>query len=272
MALRLLPFGSQARTVLRQGGIVALPPGHLFGLTLSNDGTSPNTVIDIAAGSCRDTSDTDNMVLAAFTKSTGGWASGTGHGGLDTGAVAASTWYHVYVIKQPGGLAGATDALISTSATAPTMPSGYTLKRRIGSFLTDGSSHIVTFKQDGDRFRWTTGVVDVNSTNPGTSAVTAAISTPLGVKTWADLIVNLNNATTALINGLVTSLDETDRAPSGTEHNFLATGATGGRSATSLLIKTDTSSQVRYRLSASGASDIIFIETFGWVDQRGRLF
>lgn len=60
----------------------------------------------------------------------------TGAGGLDTGSVAASTWYSIWVISN-----GSTTALLaSLSATAPTMPSGYTYKARIGWIKTLAAS------------------------------------------------------------------------------------------------------------------------------------
>ncbi len=249
----------------------AIATGQLFGLTLSNDGSSPNTVIDIAAGSCRDSTDIDNMVLGAFTKTTGSWAVGTGNGGLDTGSVANSTWYHVFVIKRQD--TNVVDVLLSTSATSPTLPTNYTLFRRIGAIKTDGSAHILTFTQDGDRFRWkAASVLDVNSANPGTSAVTATLTVPTGVVVWADITFQISNQTTGTIGALVTALDETDRAATSTERSYRTGGSTGVFTAQAMLVKTNTSAQIRYRLSASGASDTVLLYTFGWIDVRGRLY
>ncbi len=47
---------------------------------------------------------------------------------LDTGTIASSTWYSIWVISN-GTTVG---ALASLSATAPTMPAGYTFKARVG--------------------------------------------------------------------------------------------------------------------------------------------
>jgi len=126
-------------------------------------------------------------LTAAITKTTGAWAVGSGNGGLDTGTVANSTWYHVYLIERPD--TSVVDVLFSTSATAPTMPTGYTKKRRIGSILTDGSAHIIAFIQVGDRFQWSTPVADVNANNPGTSAVTRTLTVPTGIIVEANLAV-----------------------------------------------------------------------------------
>jgi hypothetical protein len=62
----------------------------------------------------------------------------TGANGLDTGTLAGSTWYYVWGIgKADGTVAG----LLSTSATAPTLPSGYTYKALLGSIRTDGTGN-----------------------------------------------------------------------------------------------------------------------------------
>lgn len=62
---------------------------------------------------------------------------GTANGanGLDTGVIAASTWYSLWVIWNGATVAG----LMSLSATAPTMPSGYTHKSRVGWIRADGT-------------------------------------------------------------------------------------------------------------------------------------
>src|ERR1017187_7772965 len=119
--------------------------GSISGLTLSNDVTTPNTVIDIASGIARDIDDTTNMVLtSSITKSiASSWAQGTGNGGLDTGTVAASTWYFLWLIYSSE--MGVVDALFSTSPTSPVMPTDYDSKRRIGAVLTD--VHILPFYQ-----------------------------------------------------------------------------------------------------------------------------
>jgi hypothetical protein len=98
--------------------------GYLSGLTLSTAGAS--ATFGIAAGAANDTASGGMMTLAsAYTKTTSSWVVGTGNGALDTGAIANSTWYHVYLIKRID--TGVVDILISGSATSPTMPTGYTL-------------------------------------------------------------------------------------------------------------------------------------------------
>lgn len=56
--------------------------------------------------------------------------------GIDAGALGASTFYAIWGIGN-GSVAG---GLVSASFTAPTMPSGYTYKKRIGAMVTTGAS------------------------------------------------------------------------------------------------------------------------------------
>ena len=60
-----------------------------------------------------------------------------GANGLDTGVLAASSWYSIWVIWNGATAAG----LLSLSAAAPTMPSGYTHKARVGWTRTDGTAY-----------------------------------------------------------------------------------------------------------------------------------
>ena len=62
----------------------------------------------------------------------------SGANGLDTGTVAANTWYSVWVIVKPDGT---TAGLLSLASSGPTMPSGYTYKARVGWVRTDGTAN-----------------------------------------------------------------------------------------------------------------------------------
>jgi hypothetical protein len=76
----------------------------------------------------------------------------TGANALDTGTIAASTWYSVWAIWNGTTTAG----LLSLSSTAPTLPSGYTHKARIGWVRTDGTGnkYPLAFKQYGRKVRY----------------------------------------------------------------------------------------------------------------------
>lgn len=241
-------------------------PGYLFGLTLSTAGSS--ATFSVAAGSAGDSAGSKIINLASsISKTTGAWAVGTGNGALDTGSIANGTWYHVFLIQRTD--TGVVDVLISTSASSPTMPTGYTLTRRIGSMLTNGSAQWTKFFQLDDAFYWDVPVQDVSATNPGTSAVTRTLTTPLGVKVTAILSMVWTAPAASSSRMLLTSLDIADTAASSSAFNLWApVGSTG--SASNVFVTTNTSSQIRSRTDASDVGATLLIVTSGWIDSRGR--
>lgn len=118
-----------------------LPPDFLDDFTISISSGDAEHDVDVAPGTARSDEDNGNIILSStITKQIdAAFAEGTNQGGLDTGTVAADTKYFVWAIAKPAGTA---DALFSLSNTAPTLPSGFTLKRRIGDVFTDSSSNL----------------------------------------------------------------------------------------------------------------------------------
>jgi hypothetical protein len=98
------------------------------GLSANVSVTADEIAVENAANAYQ-TLRTVNLTIA-------GTSSGVANG-LDTGALAASTWYSVWIIWNGTTTAG----LLSLSATTPTMPSGYTHKARVGWIRTDGTAN-----------------------------------------------------------------------------------------------------------------------------------
>ena len=125
---------------------------------------------------------------ASFLKNiNGAWvAGGNGNYGLDTGAVANSTWYHVFIISSADGTL--VDFLFSLSAVSPTLPSGYPLFRRIGSVYY-ASAVIRPFFQVGRKTYWAdaTPTQDYSSLAIPATTFTAIslVNVPPGVVTTA---------------------------------------------------------------------------------------
>lgn len=243
-------------------------PGTLVGLTLSRVSA---TTVGIATGFARneDTGTAFNMTLAsAITKSLSTWAAGTGNGGLDTGSIAASTWYEVWLIRKDSD--GSIDALLSLSATAPTMPPGYTARRRLGAIKTDGSSQVIPFVQDGDDFLWSTPIADASSAITSNVAQLVTLSVPPVAGVSADF--EFSGVSNTFGHILVSSSLVPDAAPSTTvAPYFTVIAASGdGRGYARLGVKTGSSGQIRYRNDTT-ASTTIYVITYGWADPRGRL-
>lgn len=234
----------------------AMMRSHLAGLTLSTAGGSGT--FGVAAGVAADSTNVAMMILpSAFTKTTSNWAVGTGNGGLDTGVIANSTWYHVYEIQRVD--TGLVDVLFSLSATSPTMPANYTLFRCIGSMLTDSSAHWTAFTQTGDLFQWATVVRDQAGLSTAGNKTLASV--PSGRATiWQGRIV-LTGVTAAEVDILT---------PGATSINssgcvFASAGNIG---ASQVSILTNTSQQVFVTNVVGTFSYDLY--TAGWIDRRGR--
>lgn len=249
-------------------GIPGVLAGYISGLTLSTAGSS--ATFSVATGVAADSTAADMMALSSsISKTTSAWAVGTGSGALDTGTIAASTWYHAYLIKNIS--TQTVDVLVSLSATTPTLPSGYTLARRIGSMKTDGSSHWTAFSQFGNYFRWATPVLDVSNVSFPNTYTTQTISVPPGVQVLAHgnlapgtggSIIQIRpvGASDTMSNGITTftanPLGKAGGSISGTSPQVVG----------SWREVTNTSSQISVGGNGTVAS---YLTTEGWEDNRG---
>lgn len=268
-----ITYAAGTVTLANTGGLAAIGRSYLGGCGMANDGSLPNTVLDI--GGCMTASDDQSTLMNqtnAYTKSVSAWAVGTGNGGLDTGSIATSTVYHVFQIERTD--TQVVDYLFSTSPSSPSMPANYTKKRRLGSFLTDGAAHIILFAQYGDEFYWSTPpALDVNVTNPGTSAVTRTLTVPTGVQVLAIMEVAWQGSATSEASVIyLSSLDTADVAASATASPLGLGGTeTGTLGPISMArVWTNTSGQIRSRASSSSGNNTLRIQTLGWLDTRGR--
>ena len=249
---------------------------------LSGYGMTPvsATAISIAVGQARSDDNTYDITLASDTALS---LASTGANALDTGTVTSATWYHVFAISKAEGVSAAT--LASTNISSPTMPSGYTLKRRIGSIYSDADVSVQNFVQTGDNFNWFTPVVDVSAATVTASAKTLSLSTPFGIKTQALLGINVKVVGTGFndrVGVYISPLDTADVTV--TEPNLgsgtyslafdnpppSSTGARGVIAGSIPPVRTNTSSQVRARSFSSSFPNTLNVSTFGWIDRRGR--
>jgi len=232
--------------------VTMMPQGYIYGLEIANGGT-PDEQIDIAAGTCKDSTNTITLTLSAGTTID---ITDAGAGGLDTGTVANDTWYYIWLIYSTS--TGLTDAMFSTSATSPTMPSGYDYKRRIrGAVLTDGTADIITFNQKDNMFTFTSPFQDVAELNPGTSRVLATVSIPPNMIGQFILSALGGGVTYAWLR----AVNQTDIVPSLTD--FDVTGG-GSYNTITKFVESDENSQIAYRTDV-GTNDI-HIFTHGFID------
>lgn len=165
---RIASPGATSDSVANKGQVDAasllLVKGLFSNLKLSCSGTSAIVNISVDEIVLQNPSNYKYYIARGVTQTVS--TAVTGLGGLDTGVIATGTWYSVWLVSDGTNLS----TLISTSATAPTLPSGasgYVYRVRIGWIKTDGTAnkYPLYFQQIGKRFRWK---ID-SSTNNGNS-------------------------------------------------------------------------------------------------------
>lgn len=133
------------KKVSRASVIAAYPTRIKADLVVKNNAGTPDTQIDVDATELSVTNSTGSTSLISDVDVTID-ATGSGANGIDTGSLAASTMYYVWVIWNGTTTAG----LVSTSSTAPTLPTGYTHKRLVGEVYSDGSVHFTKVNREDD--------------------------------------------------------------------------------------------------------------------------
>jgi len=121
-----------------------------IGLLVKRNATTPNTKIDITftAINVQGLNATPGTYIVDQTIS--------GVLGLDTGLVAESTWYYFFIIMKEDGT---TSAIMSTSSTTPTLPTGYTRYRFVTcAYTAVTTKYFVDFVQNTEVWSYITPI------------------------------------------------------------------------------------------------------------------
>ena len=213
----------------------------------------------------------DYLVLTDGTPSAIGDAKTTGNvsvsalittagvNGLDGGAEGASLWYAVWVINN----GTTTSALLSLSSTAPTMPSGYTYKRRVGWVRNDGSSNFVTMQQIG--FIVTSPLVSIVDAGTATSNTDLDLSAIVPTTARQAMLVGLTLAS-ASVAVQSTNLTIVDKL-TGLDHSSFDfrgdASSTSWYTPISVIVPLNTNRVFQYRTGTNNRGTIYVI---GWHD------
>lgn len=100
---------------------------------------SSTTALTISSGSILDSTGNYQLTVPSTLTVT---ATSVGLNGIDTGALAASKVYAVYVVADPI-TQQAIGAMVSTNLTTPLLPFGYNAYALVGYITTDASSHFL---------------------------------------------------------------------------------------------------------------------------------
>jgi len=242
--------------------------GGFKNLRVINNSGTPNSQIDVDADAVT-VETTDGVAFRLNSVNLTINCATTGANGLDAGALANSTWYSVWVIFNPS--TGTTAGLASVSASAPTMPSGYTAKARFGWLPTNSSANFLRVSQKGNRAQYVVGSGTTTTSLPAIASGTLgtySASSP----TWAAQSISTTIPSTASRCILVVSTNRLGGTPSITyvAPNGSYAGVQGANPppiATAGSIATIAEFQLESTniYVASGATDAL-IQAFGWED------
>lgn len=181
----------------------AMAVGFANGLTIRNDVTVPNARMVITTTGRSLLENTSGAGISIAPQSLTINAATNGVNGLDTGSLAASTWYHEWIISNGTTVAG----LMSLSDTAPTMPGGYTYKLRVGSIRTNASSQFWRKNQRGSRAALRVASGTTLTTYP--SMIAGNSGNPATFTWTAVAVANFVTPTAKEISGILTATQST---------------------------------------------------------------
>jgi hypothetical protein len=134
-----------------------------MGYTVVNTGGNVNTQLTVTATTAVLVSATGGAINRASVNVNLNTAN-VGANGLDTGSLATSSMYYIYLIDNGSAPA----SLASLSSSAPALPAGYTFACRLSADYTDGSSHLGQIQTFGKRTIITGTSPFTNTTSTGT--------------------------------------------------------------------------------------------------------
>jgi hypothetical protein len=159
---------------------IPIAVGAANALSITNNAATPTTQLDVVCSEAVLVHQTSSYAMRVGAQALTLNAASIGANGIDAGGLANSTWYHVWLISN-----GTTTAcLLSLSATAPTMPSGYVFKYRIGAVRTGGSATFLRTIQKGNVAHYQ---VVAASTTPNLPIMSTGVTGDPTVPTWSSI-------------------------------------------------------------------------------------
>lgn len=257
--------------------------GHKQGLRIVQN-AAPATVVTLDPGGARNQADTIGMTLPAeFEKDLGVvWVEGDANGGLapDLTAIAADTWYRMFLIRKTTSFSAPVDVVIDTDVAAANFYSSgaaagwdSTLYRRIAWVRTDSSADLrpfVNLENNTNKFLWTGdfGSRTVISTNITGGAARTALDIseicPINVEGLIQYLF-----TQVISNPDLAMLLSPDSHPDLTVTNFNYTAITRSALLSRLdLVEIDSgpSSSINWRVDGALAFNSINLVGRGWLD------
>lgn len=141
--------------------MISLPREYIHGAELVFNGV---TLLDVGSSplvlnAVRSDDDTIDMKFQGVLQID---FTGLGAGGLDVGAIAASTWYGIFVIGDSSGI-NAPNVIATVGTGSPALPAGFDKQRRVGWVRTNAITQIRDFASYGKGPERTYQWLDINT-------------------------------------------------------------------------------------------------------------
>jgi hypothetical protein len=222
------------------------------------------TTLTMGVGQAKDSANQFDMFLNTGVTIN---AAVNGLNGLDTGSLGNNKTYYIYLIADAAGY-NVTGALMSLSATAPQLPaganpSGYSLTRIVGTWLTDGSGNLLKGYYSGNgnlRTFWYDTSVSVLS--GGTAQTLTAIDLTTAVPAIDNTPVLINVSYTPATAG-----DYVSFAPFGSTATVLpnvssVVAAKAQTGQLKVISKLSTSAKILYINSAASGATTVLVSSY----------
>lgn len=249
-------------------------PGFIYNVTTANDTTDPTNDISFSGGGMLTLTNGTlflkmaTPVAARIKQLDVAWAAHSSgpSGGRMSAAAITNTTYHCFALYNP--TSGLFDWGFDVSATAPTLPSGYTYYCYVGPIMRSGGA-IRPYTQYKDVYKYTTPIADRNSTAAFSDAL-QAFSVPLGLNVQPILSVNYQ-----LAGGGTSMFCSIGDGNSATANVVVSRGSAGSEWNSNVFddFFTDTSARLRLAVTNIGGTSIAVgqINTLGFKHTLGRL-
>ncbi|MHA1483221.1 MAG: hypothetical protein ACTSQA_07285 [Candidatus Heimdallarchaeaceae archaeon] len=260
------------------------PQGHISGLNISNNISSPETVLDISAGTARNIGNVFNMVSSAAIgkEIDNNWVAGGTPGAAVGGFPSAETlnadeWYRVFLIaKADGTIDSGFDASGNDDASSLLADAtDFIYYRQIGWVYYQAPGEITPFKQTDDLFEYVAAFSD----DPGVNQTVAAGDTVVVTappSTIANMVISFFNQNPASNNTeyfKVRFWDNTPAVAAAGDFDLISGRETtdfvyGQSSSISILVSP--SSQILVSASNTGINAERGVQTRGFTYSRGK--
>jgi hypothetical protein len=243
---------------------------QISGLTVENETVNPTNTIQFNPGIApTNVIGRSAELVSSLNKSTiATWVPGPG-GGLFSGAVAASTTYHLFIIKDP--INNLVDCGFSTNILASDRPVAYTEFARVASLKTDGGGLLPGFEQRYDSFTLRTPfsirtgslpVVAIDTTELIETNLPSGIGATAKIRGWARHI-------TGTTRGWIGGVGSTPAATTALQDYDLQVDDTASLTMDVNLDEPFTARIVNQYFTNS-PSAVLHLFAHGWTDLRGK--